>query len=107
MTEIHTISKQKGKKLLNKLVYLQSLSNRALDFKINAENHTVYVWGEKKKNIFEEKRNLLPVRLEKARTDAAVQNPTAQHSTAPQLPGRGMGALLKLSCTFGTNLNLH
>lgn len=49
MTEIHTISKQKGKKLLNKLVYLQSLSNRALDFKINAENHTVYVWGKKKK----------------------------------------------------------
>lgn len=37
MTEIRTISKQKGKRLLNKLVYSQSLSNRALDFKIKAK----------------------------------------------------------------------
>lgn len=32
------ISKQKGKRLLNKLVYFQSLSNRAVDFKIKAKN---------------------------------------------------------------------
>jgi len=38
MTEIYMISKQKGKRLLNKLVYFQSLSNRALDFKIKAKN---------------------------------------------------------------------
>lgn len=38
MTEIHMISKQKGKRLLNKLVYFKFLSNRALDFKIKAKN---------------------------------------------------------------------
>lgn len=51
--------------------------------------------GKKKKNMFEEKRNLLPVRLEKARTDAAVQNPTAQHSTAPTAPRQRNGIFVK------------
>lgn len=50
---------------------------------------------KKKKNTFEEKGNLLLVRLEKARTDAAVQKPTAQHSTAPTAPRQRNGFFVK------------
>lgn len=49
ITEIHIISKKKGKRLLNKLVYFQSLSNRALYFKIKAKPAKHSLWMAKKR----------------------------------------------------------
>lgn len=78
------IAEQKGKRLLNKLVYLQSLSNIVLDFKIKAKNCKVQSICGRKKSVFEgEKKNLLLVRLEKARDDAVVQRPPVYTITCP------------------------
>lgn len=79
MAEIHRISEQKGMRLLNKLVYLQSLRHRVLDFKIKGKNCKVQSIHDRKKRMClrgKKKKNLLLVRLEKARADAVVERPS-------------------------------
>lgn len=94
ITEIRMISKKKGKRLLNKLIYFQSLSNRALYFKIKAKPAKYSLWMAKKRICLREKKTsktqnnsprspVLLVRLEKARSNALDHRPAVQRSTAP------------------------